>query len=116
MSSSPTSRSLQECRRLGYVAGVVERFNPYSRKSADLWGWCDIVALEPGERLLFIQCTSGSNHANRVAKVREWSYLGGLVQLGNAVEVWSWSRRVVWNKDGSKAKVKRWTLKREVVQ
>jgi hypothetical protein len=101
---------------MGWVAGVVEKWNPHAKIRHDLWGWCDIVALCPkGEQcLIFIQVTSGSNHAARVAKIREWPHLSHLCICAD-VEVWSYSKRVTKNKDGTKSKRKLWTLRRERV-
>ncbi|MEK9724415.1 MAG: hypothetical protein VW405_13165 [Rhodospirillaceae bacterium] len=110
----PTQRTLEECRRLGWVAGVVEKWIPQTRRRADLWGWCDVVALSPGA-LVFIQCTSGSNHASRAQKVAEWAHLPDLERAGGRAEVWSWAKRVVRRADGSKAKRKQWALRRELV-
>lgn len=102
---------------MGWVAGVVEKYNPHAKIRHDLWGWCDIVALALDEHsVYFIQVTSGSNHAARVAKIKEWPHLSDLLYAHADVEVWSYSQRVVKNKDGSKAKNKKWTLRREKVE
>jgi len=66
--SSPTSRSLAYLRDLGYQAKVVERWNPYAKIRQDLFG-VDILALKPGEPVLVIQATTGSNHAARRTKL-----------------------------------------------
>ena len=36
--SSPTQRSLQHCRKNGWIAGVVEKWNQYARIRQDLFG------------------------------------------------------------------------------
>jgi hypothetical protein len=96
----------------GYVVANVEHWNPFARRRQDLWGFIDTLAFNDTE-LLAIQSTSASNHAARMLKViegmRRMPALGNLMRI----EVWSWGERVARNKDGRKAKRKRWTLRRE---
>jgi len=111
--SSPTQRSLAECKARGWIAGVVEKWNPHAHIRQDLWGWVDIVALDPhtGD-VLFIQTTSGAHHAHREGKVLSWEHLDALVKYpGRRALIWSWSQRVAFKKDGTKAKLPRWTLR-----
>ena len=44
---SPTQRSLQQLKHLGYHARVVERWNPFVRRREDLWSM-DLLALKIG--------------------------------------------------------------------
>jgi hypothetical protein len=112
---SPTSRTLDECKRRGWTAGVVERHIPFPRPQGtkiDLFGVIDLIAIRsalhggrPG--ILGIQATSGTNHASRRTKilaegrVREW------VEAGGQIELWSWSPR------GVAGKAKRWAVRVE---
>ncbi len=111
----PTARTLQRVRDMGGIAGVVERYNQFSRKRHDLFGCIDVVAII-ARQTYGIQTTSGSNHATHVRAALENRDLRLWLQAGNHFEVWSWSQRVAYNKDGSKAKVKRWTLRRDCFQ
>jgi len=96
---SPTQRTLEECKRLGWLAGVVERWQQQSRRRIDLFGFVDVVAIENPNyvnppRFIAIQATSGSNVAARVRKINEecreaadaWRAAGGVI------EVWGWAR------------------------
>ena len=67
--SSPTTRSLELLRELGYTAKVVEHWDPYAKIRQDLFGM-DILALKPVEPVLVVQATTGSNHA---ARARSWT-------------------------------------------
>lgn len=107
MSASPTSRSLEECRKRGWPVQVVERWNQYARKKQDLFGVIDIVAITP-VGILGIQATSGSNHASRVSKVLEESRAIAWVKAGGLLQVWSWSKR---REPGKKRE--QWTLRAE---
>lgn len=110
MATSPTTQTLGWLRKHGYVAAVTERWNEYARIRQDLYGFIDVVGIradQPG--VLAVQATSGSNAAARVAKIREIEAARTWLKAGNRILVIGWRRLVVRNKDGSKAKVKRWT-------
>ncbi len=67
-SMSPTQRTLQWCRQRGWIAGVVEKWIPHTRRRLDLFGFIDVVAVGDGLFPYGIQTTSGSHLANRIAK------------------------------------------------
>lgn len=130
--TSPTARTLAECRRRGWPAGVVEKFVrfPPPGHHVDLFGVIDIVAIvtdfaqgtrwdaegrqhdirPPGVATIGIQACAGGNgdHSRRRAKIlaepraRQW------VEAGNRLELWSWSKR------GDAGRRKLWTLRVEV--
>lgn len=106
---TPTARSLQECKRLGWRAQSVEKWIPQAKRRVDLFSFIDIVAItECG--ILGIQATGGQggNAAARVRKIQtecrdaasDWLGVGGLV------EVWGWALR------GARGERKTYTLKR----
>ncbi len=109
MSTSPTSRSLQECKKRGWTAQVVERYNQYSRRKVDLFGVIDIVVITP-DGILGIQATSGDHHAERLAKISVESRASLWVGSGARLAVWSWS------KTGARGKRKLWTLREQLVR
>lgn len=129
-STSPTARTLAECRKRGWIAQVVEQHLPFPKPfgtKRDLFGVIDIVAIvtelagvaymlgdEPPRKAvgtIGIQATSGNTggeHSKRRAKIlaepraRQWC------EAGNRLEIWSWA------KQGARGKAKRWTLRVEV--
>ncbi len=110
MTSSPTQRTLARCRKNGWIAQVVEKWNSFTNTRHDLFGCVDVVALDGEPGILGIQTTSTGNMSKRVAKClevipREW------LRAGNRLQVWGWSQRVHYLKSGKKAKRKRWTVK-----
>jgi hypothetical protein len=109
---SPTARSLKFARDLGYHAEVVERWNRFSKTRHDLFGFVDIVVLaDDPARLVLVQACAGASHAARAQKVKESPLLRKVLCIvGVTVEVWSWAKR------GERRKVKRWTLRREVME
>ncbi len=131
-STSPTQRTLDELRKRGWTAQVVEKRLPRTFTTVDLFGVIDVVGIVPPMprgpvgalvmpgvtrgAILGIQATSGTNHASRRAKIlaepraKEW------VEAGGRLELWTWSQRVAHKQDGSKAKRPRWTLRVETYQ
>lgn len=68
---SPTSRTLQYLRKNGWpLVQVVERYNPFSRKHTDLFGFADVIAMSPTQGTLLVQVTSGTNVGARLSKMR----------------------------------------------
>ena len=104
--TSPTQRTLERCRKLGYEAGVVERpWNPHTKKTTDLFGVIDIVAIAPGG-ILAIQATTGAHHADRRAKILAEPRARAWVVAGGSLELWTWSKR-------GPGESKRWALRVE---
>ncbi len=104
---SPTSRSLDVCKKRGWVAGVVERRNPKMRfVTHDYLGVFDIIAAHPQIGVLAIQATSGTNHAAREQKVAEEPRALVWLASGARAEVWS------FRKGGARGARKTWTLRR----
>lgn len=105
---SPTARSLQYLRTLGYAAAVVEKTIPRTFIKKDLFG-VDLLALKPGEPVLVIQATSGSNHSTRRVKLEAAGFIDLWNGNGAVLEIWS------WEKQGPRGQRKIWTLRREVL-
>ncbi len=105
-SKSPTQRALQECRRRGWEAEVVEKRLPKVFITKDLFGVIDIVALT-GDTILGIQVTSGTNHAARRAKALAEPRLRLWLERGGQFAVWS------YEKQGARGKRKVYTLREE---
>jgi hypothetical protein len=103
---TPTQRTLAECRKRGWTAAVVEKWNPHARIRQDLFGCIDIVALTP-EGILGIQACAGSSHAARREKARQEPRLSAWLGAGARFSVWSWSKR------GERGKRKLWALREE---
>lgn len=114
---SPTARTLVECRRRGWIAGVVEKNVQYPKPhKIDLFGVIDIVAIVPAQHdllgagaILAIQATSnnGGTHAARRDKILAEPRAKAWVDAGGRLELWSWA------KQGAAGKRKTWTLRVE---
>lgn len=110
---SPTQRTMAALRASGMLCEVVERWNHITRTRKDLFGFVDIVAVDPGAgRIVAVQATAAAVAARRrkiiedcTAAARTWLLAGG------AIEVWGWRKLKV--KRGGKAT--RWAPRREAV-
>lgn len=101
--SSPTRRTLERLRKLGYTVDVVEKVVPMHQgdKDAkpvfirrDLFNCIDIVAVKAGQTgVLAIQATTASNVSSRVKKATGLPELKTWLQAGNAFQVWGWEQK-----------------------
>lgn len=108
--SSPTQRSLEFCRKQGWIAGVVEKWNPHARIRQDLFGCIDLIVIDDLEQgPLAVQATSGTGHAARRKKSVAEPRLKLWLEAPARFEIWSWSKR------GPRGKRKVWTLRREPI-
>ena len=94
-STSPTARAIAEMRRLGWMAQVVEKWNPHAKVRQDLFGIIDVLAVD--ERYCYgIQVTSGSNHAARRTKMSlSTKALVWLRSPHRRLEIWSYSKKKI---------------------
>lgn len=108
--SSPNAMSLEECRRRGWTAGVVEQTIPKTFIKRDFLGCIDIIAATP-EGIVGIQATSnnGGNHSARVAKIKAEPRMAEWLKSGARLLVWSWA------KQGPRGARKTWTLREEAI-
>lgn len=88
---TPTQRTLAECRKRGWRAAVVEKWNPHARIRQDLFGCVDILCLDDGDTIA-IQATSGSNVSSRVRKITESEALPDMRAAGWTILVWGWRK------------------------
>lgn len=90
-SKSPTARTLNELRSIGYFAQTVEQQIPNTFIKRDLFGCIDIVAVHPSHRsIVGIQATSAAHHAERRKKAMIEPRLRAWLQAGGRFVVYSW--------------------------
>lgn len=85
------ARSLAHLRKLGYVAGVVERWNAHAGVRQDLFGFIDIVACKPGE-VLFVQTTSAAGIRDHIEKVMRHDNYAAVKASGARIVIHGWSK------------------------
>lgn len=89
--SGPAERSLKLLRDEGYMAAVVEKWNPHARIRQDLFQIIDVVAVKPGETV-GVQSTSYSNVSSRVRKIEEAEATPRLRDAGWRLIVHGWHK------------------------
>ncbi len=109
---SPTARALEQLRKDGYTAQVVERWNPFAKRRVDLFGFCDLIYLTAADKdwygnIVAVQVTTGTNHAARRTKTLAEPRALKWIQSGGLIEIWSYTLA------GPRGKAKVWTLRKE---
>lgn len=88
--STPTQRSLKLLRERGYLAQVVERWNPHARIRQDLFGIVDVLGI--ADEVVAVQTTSASNLSARLAKIADSEALPILRRAGVRILVHGWRK------------------------
>jgi len=88
---TPTARTLAELRKDGYLAAVVEKWNPHAKIRQDLFGCVDVLGIREGETIA-VQATSGSNVASRIKKMTDTEALHTMRKAGWTIQVWGWRK------------------------
>ncbi len=89
--TSPTGRTLGRLRQLGFLAAVVESWVPFANRRRDLFGFADVLAVHPRDRLfLLVQATTAGHVAHRLHKARARPELAAWLRAGGLFEVWGW--------------------------
>lgn len=104
MAMSSTQRTIKAMRDQGRICGIVERFLAYAGKYGkrqDLFGFIDIIVLDPETGIIAIQsCSSGFKaHIRKMTEEKNEALYEWLKHA--EVELWGW--RKVKYKRGSKA-------------
>jgi hypothetical protein len=98
------------------VCGIVERFNshvgPFGIRQ-DLFGFIDLISLDPQRGIVGVQCCARSRHAAHRQKIVEDCREEALawIEAGGVIELWGWGK--IKLKRGGKAL--RWTPRIEVI-
>lgn len=107
--STPTSRTLEKCRKLGFQAAVVEKWIPQTKRRIDVFGFGDLLVVDDKPGALLIQATgdNAGDVARRVEKIKRESPRRARRWLaaGNRIQVWGWGKR------GAAGARKLWTLR-----
>lgn len=104
---SATQATRKHLKSLGLTSAITERWNPFAKVRQDLFGFIDLVALDPAVGIIGIQTTTMDNVAARRTKIEELPTLEPWLLAGGIVEVWGWGKR------GDRGERKLWTLRRE---
>ncbi len=93
--TSPVERTLAEFRKRGIQSGIVERFIRGGRIAfrKDLFGFIDIIALEPGRGIVGVQVTGDDFAAHRKKIVQEKAQEAcNWLAAGGKIDLWAWRK------------------------
>ena len=109
---SYTQRTLAWLKSQDMRCGIAEKWCHYTKQRKDLFGFIDIVAMDPGnQRLIGVQSTGPNGHASHIRKILSEDHRDdALMWLLSGGSLWlvSWRQLKVKNKDGKYGKRKRW--------
>ncbi len=105
---TPTARALEEIRKQGFVAEVVERRLPHCFVTKDFFGFADIIYATESS-IVALQVTGGKNHASRKTKILAEPKALVWLKAGGLIELWT------YNKQGPRGQVKTWVCRKEEI-
>lgn len=79
-------------RDQGYYAEVVERFNSFTKRRHDLFGFIDILCIRAGE-VVGVQTTSYGHVSDRKKKILEHENFRAVMDSGIKVIVHGWHKQ-----------------------
>ena len=86
---------MRECRSRGYICDKTERWNafagPFGRHE-DLFGFIDLIALDPKQGIIAIQSTGPHGHAKHRKDILVNAYALEWLKCGGVIEIWSWRK------------------------
>lgn len=88
---SPSQKTLKFLRAAGYLAQVVERWNPFAKVRQDLFGVIDIVAAGDGG-ILGVQACHKSDVSKRRKKILASEGARAWVENNGALWVMGWEK------------------------
>lgn len=112
---TPTQRTLRELRNQGRICGIVERWNQYAGPHGirqDLFGFIDIIALDPQRGIIGVQSCGQSfaAHLKKITEERADECIEWLNCQGK-VELWGW-RKILLKRGG---KAMRWKPRIQII-
>src|SRR4051794_21998598 len=94
---TPTARSMKLLRGEGFLVATVERWLPHANLRSDCFGFADLLACRPRDRLIvLVQATMLPNLSARIAKARALPALETWLLSGGRVEFHGWVKRGRW--------------------
>lgn len=89
----------EHAEELGWMLGLVERYDSFSRRKHDLFGFADYIAVsEGGAVLLQVTGSKDGKSSQRGERIRKLcgerkEEVRRCLESGLRVEVWSWEKR-----------------------
>lgn len=101
-----TQKTLRACRERGYICDKTEKWNafagPFGQRE-DLFGFIDLIALDPKQGIIAIQSTGPHGHSQHRKAILENEFALEWLKCKGVIELWSW--RKLLKKRGGKLRV-----------
>ena len=91
MATSPTILTLKNLRKRGYLAAVVEKWNPHAHIRQDLFGFIDVIGVGP-LGTIGVQCTTKDHISDRIKKIADHENIGHVREGDWLLEVHGWAK------------------------
>lgn len=89
--TSPLARSMAFHKAKGHYVSKTERYNPFSKRLNDLYGFIDMVVMDDQMGLLGVQVTTTKNMNARLAKIRSIPESTVWLNKGLRIQVEGWA-------------------------
>lgn len=99
-----TARSKRYFEKKGFIVAHVEKFNHYTMRRIDVFGFGDLLVSMPGFGFALVQCTTTAHLAEREAKIRAESRAFIFMESGGRILLHGWAKK------GPRGKRKTWQL------
>jgi len=99
-----TARSKRYFEKQGFIVAHVEKFNHYTMRRIDVFGFGDLLVCEPDFGIALVQCTTMGHLAEREAKIRDEYRTYTFLESGGRILLHGWAKK------GPRGKRKTWQL------
>lgn len=100
---SYTQMTLNYLRDQGRCVDICEKYNHFSKKRIDLFGFIDIISLDPIKGVVAVQSTGPSGHSDHKKKILSCEFSLTWLECGGKIELISW--RKLLKKRGGKQRI-----------
>ena len=90
--TSPTKRSLDYLRNRGWECAITEHWNPFAKIRKDLFGFIDILCMNPARGFLAVQTTAYPNGLARVKKIQGLDTSTAFLLAGGRIQIHEWKK------------------------
>lgn len=110
---SARARSMEYLRGLSTNPSFVacaEHWNPFAHKRQDLFGFADLVWLDMEHNQIVAVQVVNTHLQDHVDKINQSEAARAWRSCGGRIEIHDWKKTAGVKKDGSRSKVKTWTM------
>lgn len=111
---SPLQRTMQYCRKQGWLVDKSEYWNPFAHRRIDLFDFIDAIAISELDGIIAIQATTKAHFAEREQKILANENAKAWIKTGNPIYLFGWGKKKI--KRGGKKEIWDMRLKEITLQ